>query len=63
MASGRIMRTEESGERPEMKTVKRINIVAMEFLEAKKPLAVLMSPAMAIDNEASPTIGDNIVDW
>ena len=57
-----MINTAESEDRPEMKIVKIINIVAIEFLEAKKPLAVLARPANAIASVAIPTIGESIVE-
>lgn len=62
MASGRMIKTAEFGERPEMKTVNKISIVAIELREAKKPLAVLIRPATAIESEAKPIIGESIVE-
>ena len=56
------MSTIEFGESPEMKMVNKINMVAIEFLEAKKPLAVLTNPASATESEASPIIGESIAD-
>ena len=57
MANGKMMRTAQSGLKPEMMAVKMINIEAMEFLEAKKPLVVEMRPVMARMSDAIPIIG------
>ena len=57
MAKGRIMSTADSGLKPETIAVKTIKIEAIEFLEAKKPLAVETSPVIARMSEAMPIIG------
>ena len=44
-----------------MKTVKMIKYEAMEFLEAKKPLAVEISPVIARAKLARPTRGERKV--
>ena len=51
------MSTAAKGLRPASKIVKMINIEAMEFLEAKKPLVVEIRPVIARASEASPIIG------
>ena len=57
MANGKMMRTAESGLKPEIMAVKIMKIEAIELREAKKPLVVEIRPVIAKINEAIPIIG------
>ena len=57
IANGKIIRTAESGLKPEMTAVKIMKIEAIELREAKKPLVVEIRPVMAKMSEAMPIMG------
>ena len=63
MASGKRIKTADSGRKPEIMIVKMMKSEAMEFLDAKKPLAVEISPVRAKARDARPIIGDRNTDW
>lgn len=63
MANGIMMSTAADGLKPDTMTVNTIKIDAMELREAKKPLAVEISPVKARAIDARPIIGDKKTDW